>query len=48
MRSHSFQDRELKLHRYVNDTPIQVVEGMTILRVPVRHRNKGLITEKKR
>ena len=31
MHSHSFQDTELKLHRYVNDSPRQVVEGLTIL-----------------
>ena len=46
MRSHSFQDTELKLHRYVNDTPGQVVEGLSILRFPVGHRNEGLITQK--
>ena len=28
MRSHSFQDTELKLYRYVNDSPGQVVEGV--------------------
>ena len=27
MRSHSFQDTELKLHRYVNGSPGQVVGG---------------------
>ena len=32
MHSHSFQDTELNLHRYVNDSPGQVVEGLTILR----------------
>ena len=46
MRSHSFQDTELKLHRYVNDSPGQVVEGLAILRYPVGLRNKGLITQK--
>ena len=46
MRSYSVQDTELKLHKYVNDTPGQVVEGLTILRFPVRNRNKGLITQK--
>ena len=46
MRLHSFQDTELKLYRYVNDSPGQVVEGMAILRFPVGFRNKGLITEK--
>ena len=39
MRSHSFQDTELKLHRYVNDSPGQVVEGLAILRYPVGLRN---------
>ena len=34
MRSHSFQDTELKLYRYVNDSPRQVVDGLTILLVP--------------
>ena len=29
MRSHSFQDTELKLHRYVNDSSGQVVEGLS-------------------
>ena len=28
MHSDSFQDTELKLHRYVNDNPGQVVEGL--------------------
>ena len=28
MDSHSFQDIELKIHRYVNDSPAQVVEGV--------------------
>ena len=46
MRTHSFQDTELKLHRYVNDSPGQVVEGLPILRYPVGLRNKGLITRK--
>ena len=46
MRSHSFQDTELKLYRYVNDSPGQVVEGFTILRYPEGLRNKGLITQK--
>ena len=31
MHLHSFQDTELKLHKYVNDSPGQVVEGLTIL-----------------
>ena len=31
MRSHSFQDTELKLYMYVNDTPGQVQEGLAIL-----------------
>ena len=46
MRSHSFQDTELKLYRYVNDSPGQVVEGLTILRHPMGLRNKGLIIQK--
>ena len=46
MRSHSFRDTQLKLYRYVNDTLRQVVEGLTILRFPVGHRNEGLITQK--
>ena len=40
MHSHSFQDTELKLYRYVNDSPGQVVEGLTILRFPVGLRKK--------
>ena len=39
MRSHSFPDTELKLHRYVNDSPGQVVEGFAILRYSVGLRN---------
>ena len=39
MRSHILQDTELKLHRYVNGSPGQVVEGLTILRYPVGLRN---------
>ena len=46
MHLHSFQGTELKLPRYVNDSPGQVVEGMTILRYPMGLRNKGLITQK--
>ena len=46
MRSHSFQDTELKLYRYVNDSPGQVVEGLAILRSHVMLRKKGLITQK--
>ena len=46
MRSHSFQDTELKLYRYVNNLPGQVVEGLAILRYPVGLRNRGLITQK--
>ena len=46
MHSHSFQDTELKLYRYVNDSPGQVVKRLTILRYPVGLRNKGLITQK--
>ena len=28
MHSHSFQDIELKIHRYVNDSPGQVMDGV--------------------
>ena len=46
MHSHSFQDIELKIHRYVNDSPGQVVEVLTILRYPMGLGDKGLITQK--
>ena len=46
MYSHSFQDKELKLHRYVNDSPRQVVNGLTILWFARWLGNKGLIIEK--
>ena len=46
MQSHSFKFTELKLHRYVNDSPGQVVEGLTILWYPRGLRNEGLITQK--
>ena len=46
MRSHSFQDTELKFSRYVNISPGQVEEGLMILRYPMRFRNRGLIAEK--
>ena len=46
MHLHSFQDTELKLHKYVNDSPVQVVDGLKILRCPRGLRNKGLITQK--
>ena len=46
MHSHSFQETELKLHRYVNDFPGQVVEGLSILQYPMGLRNKRLITQK--
>ena len=46
MRSHSFQDTELKFHRYVIDLPRQVVEGLAILRFPVGLRNGRLVTQK--
>ena len=39
MRSHSFQDTELKLYSYLNDSPGQVVEGLAILRYFVGLRN---------
>ena len=44
MHSHSFQDTELKFHRFVKDYPGQVVEGFTILRYFRGLRNKELIT----
>ena len=34
MRSHSFQDTELKLYRYVNGSPRQVVDGAVDSTVP--------------
>ena len=46
MLSHSFQDTELILYRYVDVSPGQVEEGLTILRYPVGFRNEGLFTEK--
>ena len=46
MRSHSFQNTELKLYSYANDSPGQVVEGLAILRFLVGLKNKGLITQK--
>ena len=46
MHLHSFQDTKLKLHRYVNVSPGQVVRGLTILRHPVGLKNKGLIIQK--
>ena len=39
MRSHSFQDTELKLYRYVKGSPGQVVERLAILRYPVGLKN---------
>ena len=36
----------MKLYRYVNDSPGQVVEGLAVLRYPVVLRKKGLITQK--
>ena len=48
MHSHSFQDTELKLHRYVNDSPRQIMEGLTILPYPVGLRNERLIIHEKR
>ena len=36
MHSHSFQDEELKLHRNVDVSPGQVVEGLTIVHYPQR------------
>ena len=46
MHSHSFQDTELKLYMYVNDSPGQVVKGLKILRYPMGLGNKGLIPQK--
>ena len=40
MHLHSFQDTELNLHRYVNYSPGQIVEGLTILRYPQGLGNK--------
>ena len=34
MHSHSFQDKELKLHRNVDDSSGQVVKGLTFLSFP--------------
>ena len=48
MYSPSFQDTELKLHRCVNDSQLQVAERLTILPYPRGVENKGLITQKKR
>ena len=42
----SFQDIELKIHRYVNGFPGVVTDGLTILRYPGGLRCKGLITQK--
>ena len=47
MHLHSFQDEELKLHRNVDDTSGQVVEGLTFLPFSIGVRNKGLITPKR-
>ena len=41
MHLHSFQDTELNLHRYVDDSLGQVVEGLTILRYPWGSEIKG-------
>ena len=46
MRSHNFQDTELKLHRFVNDSMGQIVDWLTILSYSEGLRNKGLITQK--
>ena len=48
MYSHSFQDTELKLHRYINNSPGQVVIRLTILLYPEGVKNKGLITQKRK
>ena len=34
MHSHSFQNTELNLHRYVNDSPVQVGGGVDDSTVP--------------
>ena len=46
MHSPSFQDRELKLHRYVKYSQVQVVGRLTILPYPGGVKNEGLITQK--
>ena len=46
MHSHSFQDIELKLHSYVNDSRWQVGERLTILPYLRGVGNKGLTTQK--
>ena len=46
MHSHSFQDTELKLHGYVNDSTWQVAVRFTSLPYPGDVRNKVLITQK--
>ena len=46
MHLHSFQDTELKLHRYVNDSMGQVVKGLTILWFHRGLKNKRVITQK--
>ena len=43
--SHSFQDIELKFHRYVNDSKILVAGRFTILPYLGGVENKGLITQ---
>ena len=45
MRSYSFQATKFKLHRNINDSSGQVVDGLTVLRNPRGVRNKGLITQ---
>ena len=42
MHSHSFQDKKLNLHRYVNDSMGQIVDGLTILWFSRGLGNKGL------
>ena len=41
-----FKLRSFKLHRIVNDSPGQAVDGFTILPHPRGVRNKGLVTQK--
>ena len=42
MHSHSFQDTELKLPRYVNDTPGQIMEAG----VDDLYAQRGIVTER--
>ena len=44
--SNIIYDTELKLHRYVKYSQVQVVGRLTILPYPGGVKNKGLITQK--